>query len=57
MSDEADISKEGMMRKRGTRRATWGERHFVLRGRTLYYYAKATDTVCSEYFIHLISNL
>jgi PH domain len=46
MHSEVEIMKEGWMKKRGSRVKTmWGERYFVLRGNTIYYYLKATDTV------------
>jgi len=40
-----DAQKEGWMRKKGGRVNMWGERYFSLRGPTLYYYLKATDSV------------
>lgn len=40
-----EAQKEGWMRKKGGRVNMWGERYFSLRGQTLYYYLKATDSV------------
>ncbi|MDA7675243.1 START domain-containing protein, partial [Akkermansiaceae bacterium] len=39
-----NIGKEGWMRKHGSRVNIWGDRYFVLRGQTLHYYLKPTDT-------------
>jgi len=41
------------MRKKGGRVNMWGERYFSLRGPTLYYYLKATDSVI-KIFIQII---
>lgn len=49
---DIEIIKEGWMRKRGSRVKTiWGERYFSLRGSTLYYYLKATDTEPKGHFV------
>jgi hypothetical protein len=46
MDAESEIIQAGLLRKKGGRVNTWGERYFVLRGHTLFYYVKSTDTVC-----------
>jgi hypothetical protein len=49
------ITKEGWMRKKGSRLNIWGDRYFVLRGQTLYYYVKPTDTEPKGFFTLLSS--
>jgi len=44
------IHKEGWLRKKGSRLNIWGDRYFVLRGQTLYYYLKPTDTESKGFF-------
>lgn len=44
-SPMAPIIKDGCVRKKSSRVNVWGERYFALRGSTLYYYLKVTDTV------------
>lgn len=39
------IIKDGWMRKKSSRVNVWGDRYFVLRGATLFYYLKSTDSV------------
>ena len=52
--EEKDIIKEGWMRKKTGRVNLWGERYFVLRGSTIYYYLKATDTVSYTFLIFML---
>lgn len=41
-----NATMEGIMRKKGSRMTTrWGERFFVLKGRTLKYYTSKSDAV------------
>jgi len=47
---EAPLLKDGWMRKKSSRVNVWGDRYFVLRGSTLYYYLKSTDLVCITNF-------
>jgi len=44
------------MRKKGGRVNMWGERYFSLRGPTLYYYLKATDSVIKIFYKFYINN-
>jgi len=50
------VIKDGWMRKKSSRVNVWGDRYFVLRGSTLFYYLKSTDSVSFLYieFIHKI---
>ena len=41
----SEVSKEGWMRKKGSRVNMWGERYFVLKGSYLYYFLKSIDAV------------
>ena len=43
-----EVIYSGVLRKKGARRNVWGERHFILKGHTLYYYLKATDIVSMQ---------
>ena len=45
MELEHIINKEGWLRKKGSRVNLWSERYFVLRGPSLFYFLKSTDTV------------
>ncbi len=40
-----EVSKEGWLRKKGSRVNMWGERYFVLKGSYLYYFLKSVDAV------------
>ena len=42
---ETSVSREGWLRKKGTRVNVWGERYFVLKGPSLAYYLKQGDLV------------
>ena len=44
-----EVSKEGWMRKKGSRVNMWGERYFSLKGSHLYYYLKSVDVVSSVF--------
>ena len=44
------VVKEGWLRKKGNRVNIWGDRYFALRGQTLYYYLKPTDTDPKGFF-------
>ena len=41
----SEVSKEGWMRKKGSRVNMWGERYFVLKGSYLNYFLKSIDAV------------
>lgn len=47
MAEEAEVKiiRAGWMKKKGNKGNLWGDRYFVLRGPTLSYYLKQTDTV------------
>jgi len=44
-TSEEEVIREGWLRKKGTRVNVWGDRFFVLKGNTLFYYAKSIDSV------------
>ena len=52
LSSEPLITKEGMLRKKGSRANLWGERYFVLRGPSLFYFLKP-ENVVSIFFLSL----
>eukprot|EP01041_Mallomonas_annulata_P010075 gene10075-20994_t len=43
MEYEYEVSCQGWMRKKGSRVNVWGDRYFVLRGPSLYYFLKEND--------------
>ena len=45
LDTEAPLIKDGWLKKKSSRVNVWGDRFFVLRGSTLYYYIKAKDPV------------
>ena len=51
MDSSGEVIYSGMLRKKGGRVNVWGERYFVLRGYTLYYYVKSTDSVRQYYHL------
>jgi len=44
-NNNEEVIYSGSLKKKGGRVNVWGERYFVLKGYTLYYYVKSTDTV------------
>ena len=49
---DQQIIKAGMLRKKGSRVTTWGERYFVLKGHNLLYYIKSSDTEVYYYYYY-----
>ncbi len=45
LTSEEVVLREGWLRKKGSRVNVWGERFFVLKGNTLFYYVKSIDSV------------
>ena len=45
MDNNTETIYSGVLRKKGGRVNVWSERFFVLKGYTLYYYVKSTDSV------------
>lgn len=44
-NNNEEVIYSGPLKKKGGRVNVWGERYFVLKGYTLYYYVKSTDSV------------
>ena len=51
VTSEEIVHREGWLRKKGSRVNVWGERFFVLKGNTLFYYVKSIDSVPIKYRI------
>lgn len=45
MDNQNEIIYSGILRKKGGRLNVWGDRYFVLKNNTLFYYLKSTDVV------------
>eukprot|EP00607_Mallomonas_marina_P003469 CAMPEP_0182436314 /NCGR_PEP_ID=MMETSP1167-20130531/80852_1 /TAXON_ID=2988 /ORGANISM="Mallomonas Sp, Strain CCMP3275" /LENGTH=125 /DNA_ID=CAMNT_0024628349 /DNA_START=15 /DNA_END=388 /DNA_ORIENTATION=+ len=43
MEHECEVACQGWMKKKGSRVNIWGDRYFVLRGPSLFYYLKEKD--------------
>lgn len=56
-SSSEDIIYSGLLKKKGGRVNVWGERYFVLKGYTLFYYVKSTDSVSKVYMEAIIPYL